>query len=76
VPVAVTQAYTEHGHLKLADKLYLLEQTAFPDGQPMNPYEDMAPILPWLLPAGLPISAALLMGSVIGVYREQRRDFA
>jgi hypothetical protein len=62
--------------LKLADNLYLLEQTGFPGGKPLNKYEEFMPLLPWLLPAGLPISAILLLAGLVGLLFWQRQQRA
>ena len=73
VPVAVARSFAQEDHLKLADKLYLLEQTGFPGGKPQNKYKDVMPLLPWLLPAGLPISAVLLLAGLAGLLFSQRQ---
>jgi hypothetical protein len=76
VPVAVARSYAQEAHLKLADKLYLLEQTGFPGGKPRNKYEDVMPVLPWLLPAGLPIGGALLLAGLVGLLGQRRQSGA
>jgi hypothetical protein len=76
VPVAVARSYAQEAHLKLADKLYLLEQTGFPGGKPRNKYEDVMPVLPWLLPAGLPIGGALLLAGLLGLLGQRRQSGA
>jgi hypothetical protein len=73
VPIAVARSLAQEDHLKLADKLYLLEQTGFPGGKPLNKYEDVVSLLPWLLPAGLPISAVLLLAGLVGLLFGQRQ---
>jgi hypothetical protein len=76
VPVAVARSLAQGDHLKLADNLYLLEQTGFPGGKPLNKYEEFMPLLPWLLPAGLPISAILLLAGLVGLLFWQRQQRA
>jgi hypothetical protein len=73
VPVAVARSLAQEDHLKLADGLYLLEQTGFPGGKPLNKYEDVVSLLPWLLPAGLPTSAVLLLAGLVGLLFGQRQ---
>ncbi len=76
VPIAVARSFTNEDHLKLADKLYLLEQTGFPGGKPLNKYEDVMPLLPWLLPVGLPIGAVLLFAGLVGLFWQLRQRAA
>jgi hypothetical protein len=76
VPVAVARSYERDGGLKLATKLYLLKQTAFVGGKPRNPYEDLEPLVPWLLPAGLPAAGLLLILGLIGFARRRRQAAA
>jgi hypothetical protein len=76
VPLAVARAFAQDAHLKLADKLYLLKQSGFPGGKPRNKYEYVMPILPWLLPAGLPIGGALLLAGVVGLLWHRRQSAA
>ena len=52
------------------------QQTGFPGGKPLNKYEDVVALLPWLLPAGLPISAVLLLAGFVGLFFLQRQQQA
>jgi hypothetical protein len=47
-----------------------------PGGKPLNKYEDVVSLLPWLLPAGLPISAVLLLAGLVGLLFWQRQQRA
>ena len=49
----------------------LLDQTGFPDGKPQDKYGDIRPVLPWLLPAGRPLGAALVLVGAVGLLRQQ-----
>jgi hypothetical protein len=73
VPLAVAHGYEKEANLKLADTLYLLDQTEFPGGKPRDKYRDIEPFLPWLIPAGLPVSGILLLIGVVGL-RLRRRE--
>lgn len=73
VPLAVAHGYEKEANLKLADTLYLLDQTAFPGGKPRDRYEDIEPFMPWLIPAGLPLSGILLLIGLVGLRLQRRR---
>ncbi len=61
-------------HQKLADNLSLLDQTGFPDGKPQARYGDIRPVLPWLLPAGRPLGAALVLVGAVGLLRQRQQS--
>ena len=67
VPTAVAQAYEHDAHLKLANTVYLLSETAFIDGKPRDDYVYIEPYLPWLIPVGLPLAAVLFVTGLIGL---------
>jgi hypothetical protein len=76
VPVAVANGYENEAGLRLAEKLYLLRQTAFSDGKPMNKYRDIEPLMPWLIPGGLPLGGILILVGLVGLRLRRRQSDA
>jgi hypothetical protein len=76
VPLAVARAFAQEDHLKLAETLSLLDENGFPGGKPPNRYEYVMPIMSWLLPAGLPIGAVLMLAGAVGFCRQRQRSAA